>query len=461
MEKNTQPITDVLQAIATDVIKGNFTDDKTTFIFPIIKNTNKLGNVSTWQISVKVYNTKSETYTKFTKKIMTNGMRDYNTDLVGVIHVDNITHTGKTRKCDDTTITEGKNIGKTTETNPVTQAIVRAHSLYKDKYKKTSTNIPNEIIVPMLLKDIKDITISDDEYSRGVILERKYDGIRAVTYFNGESIVMYSRSGMKYEGFSAIEEELLQLFKGETNVYLDGELYLHGYSLQDISGAVRGVGRFDRHTLSYIVFDCFTTNDNGLVPQGALDRKKMLNKMFANRPFKHIENIQWNIITEAEQVDTYLNTYLQEGYEGAILRRIDLPYEESKNNYHSSNILKVKPHCTAEFTIVGYTQGTHGKDVGALIITCEVNGKEFNAVPKDMTYVERYHLYKRFTQPYTNDTTNIFEKYIHGQLATIQYSILSKLGVPQQPKFINVRTESEDIISILLKELHSTTQVVV
>jgi ATP-dependent DNA ligase len=467
MQRANNFVANVYEAIQNDTIKGNFSDDGKNFIFPIVKTKDRKGNISTWQIYVRVFDLDADKYTKFNKKMLFPG-GDIKSTYIGVVSVDNITHTGKTRKSEDTRILLGKNIGKKNETNPVSQAILHATSKYRDKVRKSETNLPDNIILPMLIKSLKDVKLNDDEYSNGIIIERKYDGIRALSYIQEDgNVTMYSRTGMQYTNFTEIENELKLLISANNNInkklYIDGELYRHGHKLQDISGAVRGVGRLDRKLLKLIVFDCFyITSDGEIEHTGALDRKKILDKLFKDQSFKFIEKSSWIMINSTKEVDQLLVTYLQDGYEGVILRRPNLHYEQSINNYHSSNVLKVKPYNTAEFKITGFIEGQHGKDVRALIVTCEVNGTTFNSVPTGMTYEERYHIFKRFGNNHTtlmnklseeDDGLTIFEKYVKGKLATIQYSILSKLGVPNQPKFVNIRDDEIDVISILLKEL--------
>jgi ATP-dependent DNA ligase len=451
MDKNNSQISNVFTAIQADVIKGNFTDDQLTYIFPVIRTVDRRSNISTWQISVTIQDIEKGTPVKFTKKILTRGMEDFNKNLVGVVHVDNITHTGKSRKNDDTIIRAGKNIGKKNETNPVTQAILHASSKYEDKNRKNNTNI----ILPMLLKDKKDVKISQEEYDGGLIAERKYDGIRALSTIVNSNIEIYSRTGVNYLGLTEIENELKILLSTNTGIYIDGELYRHGFKLQDISGAVRGVGRLDRKMLKLVIFDCYLPEKPNL---SALERKIILEELFENHIFSFIEKAPWIMVSTDKEINDLLQTYLDDDFEGVILRRRNLPYEQSPNNYHSSNVLKVKPFQTAEFLITGFSEGTHGKDVGALIINCD----GFSAVPKGLTYVERYHIFKRFSDNHMtlynttaekNDDISIFDKYVNGKNATIQYSILSKDGKPQQPKFINIRDDDIDVISLLLKEL--------
>ena len=126
--------------------------------------------------------------------------------------------------------------------------------------------------------------------------------------------------------------------------------------------------------------------------------------------------------------------FIEEGYEGAIARKDEAIYQYSINNYHSSNIVKIKPTFDAEFSIKSFTQGEKGKDKGALIWICSTNKElTFHVVPKQ-TYKERYELF-------TNLTNNIslFETKYKGKLLTVQYAELSPNGIPLQPKGVIIR----------------------
>lgn len=459
MDKNKHRIVNVFNDIANDSIKGNFSNDKYTYVFPVITIKNKIGNDSTWQIFVSILDQTTNTPVKFTKAML---MPKYQLQegIVGVLKINNITHTGKRRLQNDIIVTKGTNIGKENETNAVSQAIILANSKYNDHHRKSPANLPADMVLPMLLQDFTKVKISDAEYNDGIIVERKYDGIRAMSYLSGGSVCIYSRTAIKYDTLSEIEKELMQLYNilGNDNIYLDGELYIHGKPLQDISGAVRGIDNLDRSMINYIIFDVYDKSRPNL---STIDRKNILDAVATrNVRFNKLFIIQYEIIHSRIELENKFNAYISEGYEGLVVRRLSVIYEQSFNNYHSKNILKLKPHNSAEFKITGFTEGTKGKDVGALIIKCECNGIEFSAVPLNMTYAARYHIFKRFNEMLStfddvvagSDDT-IFNKLVLGKNATIQYSILGKSGIPQQPKFVEIRDDVDNVIQRLFTEM--------
>lgn len=118
--------------------------------------------------------------------------------------------------------------------------------------------------------------------------------------------------------------------------------------------------------------------------------------------------------------------------------------------------MKIKPMPDDEWPVVNYTDGAKGKDVGALKWILETNDEviaghnakynmdaklkpliddnKFDAVPKGMTYKERYAAYQ-----YLQRNPKYFDEHLRGKLMRIQYSIISDFGKPQQPKVLGFR----------------------
>ena len=87
-----------------------------------------------------------------------------------------------------------------------------------------------------------------------------------------------------------------------------------------------------------------------------------------------------------------------------------------------------------EYEVVGYTGGKKGRDVNAIIWQCKVpNGNTFNVTPKNITYAERYLIYKKAS---TNDG---FNKLYSGRMMTVEYEDLSNDNVPLRAKSIGFR----------------------
>lgn len=451
--KTSLRIKNVYDSIIDGTIPGSFTPDQRQFVFNTITTKDRKGNTSTWEISVFPFDTDAQRTRKFKTDMLVH--REVQNDpspatkekypvpnqlpasIIGRIHVTNTTHTGTERESVDTDVTTGKNLGKKNATNTITQALLDAYSLYKNKAKKATSTLNKERPLPMLIKklgDSKSASLTLEDFNAGIYVERKYDGYRSVATRDGDSILMYSRSGIEYTGLDDIKEEL-DILIGDTDLYIDGELYAHNIPLQEISTKVRNGSSvtIDRSDLKFYVFDCFDPNNLQLLQK---ERKEILTKLFLAAKFINIVLIDSFLVHTEDDMMEYYKKFINENYEGAVIRKSNKPYEFSPNNYHSSNALKLKPRNTAEFKIIDYHGGIKGKDLNAVVFILETDDcNSFNAVPT-MTLAKRKSLYTQF-----KENPKIFEDEYKGKMATIQYSILSRLGVPQQPKFITIREE--------------------
>jgi ATP-dependent DNA ligase len=150
------------------------------------------------------------------------------------------------------------------------------------------------------------------------------------------------------------------------------------------------------------------------------------------------------------ELDALVKKFIAEGYEGAIARKDAAGYRYGYSNYHSANLLKIKPKYDAEFPVVGYTQGTRGKDVGAVIWVCEVpdpkdpHDKTFNVVPKNMNYKTRKAIYEclgQKVQAPDGQMTTRFERDVKGLPLTVEFAESSaETGKPLQAKALTFRT---------------------
>ena len=325
-------------------------------------------------------------------------------------------------------------------------------------------------------------------------------------------LIRYSRTGAEYPGQEQIVAELAPMMLagalagapaeasaevvdsvvplGTTlrqcsdTPYFDGELYAHGQPLNWISGQARRGD--DAGSLEFHIFDVFFP---GAMAAGrdmkSRDRQAYLDAWFAaadaaGLAHPHVVRVENFPAESAAVMNTLAQRFLLEGYEGAIARKDDAGYRYGYSNYHSTNVLKIKPKFDAEFRVVGFTQGTRGKDVGAVIWICEVASpvnpldKTFNVVPKDMEYKTRYALFECLNQmvepvgsPLVSaespragiDTPRLvtrFERDIKGLPLTVEYAEISiKTGKPLQAKALAFRTyesgpEKDPICRLLL-----------
>ena len=340
---------------------------------------------------------------------------------------------------------------------------------------------------PMLVKKLgesREATLARADFARGVTLQPKLNGVRNVS-FRAEGpegrgrLVMYSRSRREYPGLGHIRAELLPMLDPRLlprvtgverhaaaaaeayaagPVYLDGELFRGGRPLQWISGQARKEA--DDEDLEYHVFDCFFPAAKAAgFDMESRHRQAFLDAAFAaaaaaGLAHPHVVRVPNRRVTSEAEMLEASRAFVRQGFEGGIARKDWAGYRYSANGYHSPNLVKIKPLHSDEFRVVGFTQGSKGKDVGAVIWVCEVAEKnradpkdfEFSVVPKDMSYEQRRALFACLSAPVADParagaTITRFRRDLYGLPMTVEYPELSsKTGKPVQAKACGFRT---------------------
>ena len=514
MASKSVNIVDYNKAIEDGTIEGYFNEDRTIFHFNTVKSVNSKGATLIWDLEVRLYSPADANLHSIKpeflepKSTIPDGLYGYIISSSRQISTSGVE--GKIRDgVKPTVIKQGKNLKKVNSTNPITQALRDALSKYNAHKHKGSNAVSSSVgsntfttdnrPPPMLVKKIDetaDATLTEEDINLGLTVQRKYNGTRSPAHIinteDGPKIDMYSRTNKDHLGLYHIKSELVQMFANapevpesfilsqistntnmtsdglkvlkllysSANLFVDGELYLHGKSLNWISGQVRKEG--DEGTLEYWIYDCFFP---AAIASGyqmsSKHRQEYLDMLFGSANFKYVKRVINYKVNKLSDIYKYRDEFLAEGYEGAIVRKDWAGYTYGNNNYHSSNLVKVKPIYDAEFKVVGFTQGTKGKDVGALIWICEVDpehvidpdDKTFNVVPKDMTYEERYRIFELLNLK-SGPADNNFDKYVNGKYLTVEFPERSKkTGKPSQAKALNFRNldtdSTEDPISLM------------
>ena len=164
---------------------------------------------------------------------------------------------------------------------------------------------------------------------------------------------------------------------------LDGELYVHGWSLQQINSAA-GVLRKDRaertFEVEYHVFDVIPT----ATPHDKFsERLELLELMRAWFPFdSKIRIVRTRMAENRWQIDNVHKENVKAGYEGTMIR-LDEGYGfqelcgNKENRWH--RLLKYKDWLDEEYEVLGFEwgEGKHEGRVGSLKL--EHNGQPFTA----------------------------------------------------------------------------------
>ena len=378
---------------------------------------------------------------------------------------------GKVRDTTPTIVKVGKNIGKKNFTNVLTQAIKDANSLHNKQLKKSNATYPLPMRamkrMPLGSNKGKQSQVEFDGETE-YIVQRKLDGIRCIVMRDEQGkMFAYSRRGIVLTGYEDIIEEVRQLIKNiDGPVGIDGEMYKHGTHLNKISGQAR---KGDIEGLEFNIFDVFFPQS--IDELGMAQRQEKLVEMFesahdaapgeaAEHEFTYIKEVINHTVRTEDEFAAIYKQFLEEGYEGAMIRRPTGTYKYSTSDRQSPDLIKVKPIDDAEFMVVDFIEGKKGKDVGAIIWVCEANNEDkttFHVVPKNMTYPERKQLFIEASKKIKvkNISMTKFEAYMKGKLMTIEYPGLSKNGVPAQAKALHFRvqdTNEPDPIAQTLKK---------
>ena len=363
------------------------------------------------------------------------------------------------------TYVDEKHVGHSNERNTFKASLVTARSLYLKKldnglrpknifYSKTTKNVVHTRYFPMLVRKYED---EKKNLVYPIYVQPKLDGARCIAYLDThpknkptfENIILYTRQKKDYIGFEKLRKELLPALMdmydlGQSeSAYIDGEFYKHEMPLQTISGAVRNPKRESMPKyagIQYHVFDVFYPSRSKLEFENRIEHLDDLFAALGNNPKEVVQVPTLYAKTQIAEEKIYRD-FLKKKYEGTIVRNATSAYLthpiKTGMFIRSKFVLKRKMTYSDEYEVVGFDQGTKGRDKGAIIWQCQTEAphKKFNATPKNITYEERYELYKKSVK---NNNTG-FNKNFKGRMMTVEYEDLSKSNVPLRAKAVGFR----------------------
>ena len=404
-------------------------DGKWVYMFPSIKNIIK-NKTRVWNIIIYIDNLHC-------KELYDNSYYEDKKINVSFWTEHYIISEQKIQKSEETKVISGKNIGKINETNIFTQALIMCNSLYQKRLSSTG-NSKNKFWYPQACHKYDDTPVDESKHLVfPCFIQPKIDGIRGICTLDNKEIIIYSRK-LKNIPLEHLEKQLLILYKYiDKKIYLDGELYKHGFTLQEVSSLVKNQS-VRSNVIEFHIFDMF-------IPEGNNKEKLMT---FEERLY-FINNLQ-NIITENKLdkikiVETFeikniksgeniYKNFLDKKYEGVIYKNKAGIYETSKNKeMRSYQIRKRKPRHSSEYKIIDYKCGINGKEKNAIIWVLETKeGNIFTSVPIHITMKERIELYNNMTE-------EIFNSEYKNKMMTVEYDDLSNDLIPLRAKAICVR----------------------
>jgi DNA ligase-1 len=254
------------------------------------------------------------------------------------------------------------------------------------------------------------------------LVQPKLDGVRMLARKDNGIVTMWSRKGKVIDIPDKINAQLCEML--DDGQCTDGELYVHGWTFQKIIAAVKKK-RDDTDLLEYHIYD----SPHPTLPfEMRLPQKGVGATMYPRHCQgwtiigKNIKFIATHDVVDQAEFDVYEGMFVQQGYEGMMVRNQNSPY---KYKYRSYDLQKVKRFLDNEYKIIGGKDGT-GRETGLVIFRCSTsNGLEFDVRPRG-THEERAVIFKNLTD------------YI-GKHLTVRYQELTDDGRPRFPVGIAVR----------------------
>ena len=344
----------------------------------------------------------------------------------------------------DDLIKEGKNIGRANETSPYEQACAQAESdwtKHKDrgyaeapdgdlsKIKTKAERVASGSIEPMLAEKWNDVVDNLDPELE-VWAQIKINGLRCVAKKNG-TVTLWTRQGKPIVTCPHIVAEL-DKYMSEGDVW-DGELCTEDCKptsdmFQKIVGAVRKKAPNPLSLQAYYhVFDNMTDDvkNHCWITRMTPVVRALPNKLTTTAIYEasHLRQVETRLM-KVKNVKAFEQELTAQGYEGAIVRFMDAPYEHRR----TKKLLKVKSFIDGEFEVADIEEGkgTRAGMAGRVIV--KLSDGRTNEAGVSGSHESAVELLK-------NKAEHI------GKMCTIRYFGLTGEGKLYLPVFYGMREE--------------------
>lgn len=317
-------------------------------------------------------------------------------------------------------ISTPKNINKSNETSAFEQAILDATSKMNKKidegYITELDNLELKTVhLPMLANKY-------DERKHNIIfpayVQPKLDGVRCLGGNVNNNATFMSRQGKQFTTLTHLANDVKDFIKhiNIPNVELDGEIFVHNCSFQEI---IRNVKKYRENTtelLEYWIYDL-------VIPGMDFEqRTKIIKDYFKNNSkIGNLVYVTTNEVKNETEIFEQHAKFTQQNFEGTIIRNKLGGYILK---HRSNNLLKYKDFIDSEFEIVDGKEAS-GDDVGTVVFVCKVGDKTFDVRPKGSRELRREWL---------ADIKNII-----GKKLIVKYQKVSENGTPIFPVGICLR----------------------
>ena len=233
--------------------------------------------------------------------------------------------------------------------------------------------VPGKPLNVMLAVKVLSIEEAFEVCGKPAALEQKYDGFRVLIskQKSGEIKLFTRKLEDVTKQFPDVVERIKENVTGESFI-LDSEVV--GYNkatkkylpFESMSQRIKRKYEIERLVeelpVEINVFDCLSYEGKDLIKEPFNERRKIVEKIIKEEPFKIRPAVQ--IVTDnEEEAEKFFQEALELGEEGIMIKRLDAPYRQGRRVGY---MCKLKPEANdMDLVIVGAEYGT-GKRSGAL-----------------------------------------------------------------------------------------------
>lgn len=322
---------------------------------------------------------------------------------------------------------KAKNIGKINETTPVEQAKLELESEYKSKldegYVEDINNINNPVILPMLAKDFNKYKNKIDW--NNCYIQPKLDGQRCLAFVKKDgSVKLISRDNKEIKNMDHIIKQLSNIKK---DIILDGELY--NMDLGGFQEQMKAIKKYTPGVSELIDYNIYDIIDGSDFSGRFIDYccGELSDKLESLSSIILVDTFQ---ISSLKEIKEFHSTFIEEGYEGSIIRHGNKPYGINKR---CDSLLKYKDFQDIALPIYDIIPSEQRPNWGQFVFYWKgasyyKDGDNLMSTGMKFSHEEREEFLKNK------------EKYI-GKTVEIRYFELSDYGVPRFPISVGFRND--------------------
>ena len=265
----------------------------------------------------------------------------------------------------------------------------------RDFTNQNALNLPKPMLAQQFTKHFTELPSE-------AFLQHKYNGHRClIGKTEAGAVFAYSRNGKYILSINHILAELgCRLLPG---VILDGELYIHGRKLQELTSLIKCT-QTDSNLLEFVCYDV-------MLDKGYSERHEFIKSRYDDLNYTKVAR---TFFADGRSVKQLLDLSIRAGYEGLVVR---LGGEGYAAGTRSRSLLKLKQCFDGEFLVIGVEQS---KDGWAILKCLAQSGAVFKtSAPGTM---EQKH------EVWANR-----DKYLN-RVITVEFFELTKDGVPFHPR---------------------------